>query len=496
MEFTVKSGSPEKQRTACVVAGVFEPRRLSQAAKAIDTASKGFLSNLIRRGDIEGKLGQTLLLHNVPGTLADRVLLVGCGRERDLGNNQFRDITSKTAAQLNETGSMEAVSYLTELNIKGHDIYWKVRQSVEVSRNALYRFDELKSKKNSTRRPLRKIILSVPTRRGLPIGDKAVAEGQAIANGVKLTKDLANLPGNICTPTFLAKQAKELQKVHKSIKIKVLDEAEMEQLGMGALLAVSRGSHEPAKLITLEYRGTSKDTKPVVLVGKGVTFDSGGISIKPAAQMDEMKFDMCGAASVLGTLATTAELNLPINVVGVIPATENMPNGNATKPGDIVTSLSGQTIEILNTDAEGRLILCDALTYCERFNPDVVIDIATLTGACVIALGKYATGLLSNHSPLANDLLNAGRTSNDRAWQLPLWEDYHQQLDSPFADMANVGGREAGTITAASFLSRFTKQFHWSHLDIAGTAWTGGKEKGATGRPVPLLAQYLLDRCK
>jgi leucyl aminopeptidase len=391
---------------------------------------------------------------------------------------------------------MEAVSYLTELNIKGHDIYWKVRQSVEVSRNALYRFDELKSKKNSTRRPLRKIILSVPTRRGLPIGDKAVAEGQAIANGVKLTKDLANLPGNICTPTFLAKQAKELQKVHKSIKIKVLDEAEMEQLGMGALLAVSRGSHEPAKLITLEYRGTSKDTKPVVLVGKGVTFDSGGISIKPAAQMDEMKFDMCGAASVLGTLATTAELNLPINVVGVIPATENMPNGNATKPGDIVTSLSGQTIEILNTDAEGRLILCDALTYCERFNPDVVIDIATLTGACVIALGKYATGLLSNHSPLANDLLNAGRTSNDRAWQLPLWEDYHQQLDSPFADMANVGGREAGTITAASFLSRFTKQFHWSHLDIAGTAWTGGKEKGATGRPVPLLAQYLLDRCK
>ncbi|MFB3083458.1 MAG: leucyl aminopeptidase, partial [Gammaproteobacteria bacterium] len=257
----------------------------------------------------------------------------------------------------------------------------------------------------------------------------------------------------------------------------------------------SRGSHEPAKLITLEYRGTSKDTKPVVLVGKGVTFDSGGISIKPAAQMDEMKFDMCGAASVLGTLATTAELNLPINVVGVIPATENMPNGNATKPGDIVTSLSGQTIEILNTDAEGRLILCDALTYCERFNPDVVIDIATLTGACVIALGKYATGLLSNHSPLANDLLNAGKTSNDRAWQLPLWEDYHQQLDSPFADIANVGGREAGTITAASFLSRFTKQFHWSHLDIAGTAWTGGKEKGATGRPVPLLAQYLLDRC-
>ncbi|MCI0591087.1 MAG: leucyl aminopeptidase, partial [Gammaproteobacteria bacterium] len=326
-------------------------------------------------------------------------------------------------------------------------------------------------------------------------GEKAITEGQAIANGVKLTKDLANLPSNICTPTYLADQAIELQKTHESIKVKVMEEAEMEQLGMGALLAVSRGSREPAKLITLEYMGANKDAKPIILVGKGVTFDSGGISIKPAANMDEMKFDMCGAASVLGTFATAAELHLPINIVGVIPTTENMPNGNATKPGDIVTSLSGQTIEILNTDAEGRLILCDALTYCERFDPDVVIDVATLTGACVIALGKHATGLLSNHNPLANDLLNAGRESGDRAWQLPLWEDYHQQLDSPFADIANVGGREAATITAACFLSRFAKKFHWSHLDIAGTAWLTGKEKGATGRPVPLLVQYLLDRC-
>ncbi|MCI0400266.1 MAG: leucyl aminopeptidase [Gammaproteobacteria bacterium] len=495
MEFTVKSGDPEKQRTACVVVGVFEPRRLSQPAKAIDVVSKGYLSNLVRRGEIEGKLGQALLLHNVPGTRAGRVLLVGCGRERDLGDNQFRQIISKTATQLNETGSMEAVSYLTELDIKGHDIYWKVRQSVEASRNALYRFDTLKSKKDTTRRPLRKIMLSVPTRRDLPIGEKAITEGQAIANGVKLTKDLANLPSNICTPTYLADQAIELQKTHESIKVKVMEEAEMEQLGMGALLAVSRGSREPAKLITLEYMGANKDAKPIILVGKGVTFDSGGISIKPAANMDEMKFDMCGAASVLGTFATAAELHLPINIVGVIPTTENMPNGNATKPGDIVTSLSGQTIEILNTDAEGRLILCDALTYCERFDPDVVIDVATLTGACVIALGKHATGLLSNHNPLANDLLNAGRESGDRAWQLPLWEDYHQQLDSPFADIANVGGREAATITAACFLSRFAKKFHWSHLDIAGTAWLTGKEKGATGRPVPLLVQYLLDRC-
>ena len=392
MDFTVKSGNPEKQRTACIVLGVFEPRRLSQAAEQLDEVAGGYISNLIRRGDLEGKLGQTLLLHNVPNTLCDRVLLMGCGREREMDDSQYRKIVAKTATTLNNIGAMEAVCYLSELNVKGRDTAWKVRNTVEAVADALYRFDELKSKKDAARRPLRKLILSIPRRRELSLGEEAILVGKAVADGVKLARDLGNLPSNVCTPSYLAEQAQDLAKRFKAIKTEILNKAEMEELGMGSLLAVARGSREPPKLIVAHYRGGKRDEKPVVLVGKGVTFDSGGISIKPSANMDEMKFDMCGAASVLGTLAAAAEMGLPINVTGVIPSTENLPGGNATKPGDIVTSLSGQTIEILNTDAEGRLILCDALTYSERFNPAVVIDIATLTGACVIALGKHASG--------------------------------------------------------------------------------------------------------
>ena len=496
MEITIKSGNPEKQRTACIVAGITEPRRLTPSAKAIDSVSKKFLSNLIRRGDIEGKLGQSLLLHNVPGMLADRVLLIGCGRERDLNDNQYRKIIKNSISKLKETGSMEAVSYLSELNIKGRDFYWKIKQASEIIQNDLYKFNKFKTKDKDGRRRLRKLIITVPTRRELPLGERAIKDGNAISNGMKLTRDLANLPSNICTPTYMAEQAKELGKKYKSIITTVLDEKQMKELGMNVLLSVAQGSTEPAKLITLEYSGTDKNKKPVVLVGKGVTFDTGGISIKPSPAMDEMKYDMCGAASVIGTIRTVAELKLPINVVGVIPTVENMPSGSATNPGDIFTSMSGQTVEVLNTDAEGRLILCDAFTYCGRFNPDVVIDIATLTGAVIIALGNHACGLMSNHNPLARDLLNAGETSGDRAWQLPLWDEYNKQLASPFADMANIGGREAGTITAACFLSRFTEKYHWAHLDIAGTAWITGKNKGATGRPVPLLVQYLLDRCR
>jgi leucyl aminopeptidase len=494
MEFSIKSGNPEKQRTACVIVGISETRRLSAAAKAIDNVSKKYISNLIRRGDIEGKKGQMLLLHNVPGMIADRVLLIGCGREREMNDREFRKIIAYSIKSLYQTGSMEAVSYLTELNIKGRDHNWKIKQSVLVTQDTLYKFDELKTKKKTARRPLRKITFIVPTRRELPLGERAMTEGKAIANGIKLTRDLANRPANICTPNYLANQAKQLASICKSIQVKVLGETEMKKLGMGSLLSVTQGTREPAKLITIEYKGGKRNSKPIVLVGKGVTFDTGGISIKPSASMDEMKFDMCGAAAVLGTLSAVAELALPINVTGVIPATENMPDGSATKPGDIFTSLSGQTIEVLNTDAEGRLILCDALTYCERFNPDIVIDIATLTGACVIALGAHATGLMSNNNPLAKDLMNAGETIGDRAWQLPLWEEYQQQLNSPFADIANIGGRGAGTITAACFLSRFTSKFEWAHLDIAGTAWTSGKSKGATGKPVSLLMQFLLDK--
>ena len=499
MDFTIKCGNPEKQHSECVVVGLFESTRLSAAAKAIDTASKKYLSNILKRGDIDGKIGQSLLLHNIPGTSSSRVLLIGCGKEKDLSPSHYRKIVENSISKLKTTGTTKAVIYLSELNIKpggdSEDEYWKIRQFVEISHSTLYQFNQLKSKNKKPKNKLHKLVLMVPERKYFATGKQAIKDGTAIANGVSLARDLANLPPNICTPSYLANQAKKLGKTQKSIKVTVLGESAMKKLGMGSLLSVSQGSYQPAKLILMEYKGGKKGEKPVVLVGKGVTFDTGGISIKPSAAMDEMKYDMCGAASVFGTITAITAMGLSINVVGVVPTVENMPGGEATRPGDIYTSMSGQTIEVLNTDAEGRLILCDALTYSERFNPATVIDIATLTGACVIALGKHASGLLSNHGPLAKDILDAGENAGDRAWQLPLWDEYQDQISSPFADMANIGGREAGTITAACFLSRFTKKFHWAHIDIAGTAWLTGKNKGATGRPVPMLVQYLIDQC-
>ncbi len=496
MNFTIKSGNPEKQRAACVVVGIFESHRLSTAATAIDAASKKYISNILKRGDMDGKMGSSLLLHNVPGTSSSRLLLVGCGKEKELDGNRYRRIVASAINKLKLTGATEAVSYLSELNVKNRDDYWKLRQFVEISQSVSYEFKQLKSKNKRSKNKLNKLVLMVSDRKDVATGEHAVSDGTAIGKGVALARDLANLPPNICTPSYLADQAKQLGKSKKSVKVTVLDEAAMEKLGMGSLLSVSQGSRQPAKLISMEYKGGKKDDKPFVLVGKGVTFDTGGISIKPSAAMDEMKYDMCGAASVLGAIKAVSEMGLPINVVGVVPTVENMPGGEASRPGDIYTSMSGQTIEVLNTDAEGRLILCDALTYSEKFNPATIIDIATLTGSCVIALGKHASGLLSNNDTLAKDILDAGESTGDRAWQLPLWDEYQHQIDSPFADMANIGGREAGTITAACFLSRFTKKFKWAHLDIAGTAWLSGKNKGATGRPVPMLVQYLIDRCE
>ena len=496
MDFSIKSGHPEKQRSACIIVGVFEPRRLSAAAEQLDAVSQSYLSNIIRRGDIEGKSGQTLLLHNVPNTLCDRVLLIGCGKEREFNETAYCQALATAAKTVNENGAMDAVNFLPELPVKGRDVYWKVRQAVETTESTLYLFDELKTDKDKTRRPLRKMTLSVPSRQDLSRAEQALKEGAGIATGVAVARRLGNLPPNICTPTYLAEQAVDLGKSSNKLTVKVLEQSDMEDLGMGSLLSVAKGSRQPPKLICMEYRGADKDSKPYVFVGKGITFDSGGISIKPSPAMDEMKFDMCEAASVIGLLHSVVELQLPLNVVVIVPTCENMPDGLAVKPGDIVTSMSGQTIEILNTDAEGRLILCDALTYSERFNPETVVDVATLTGACVIALGKHATGLLGNHRGLTHDLLNAGKRSGDGAWEVPLWDDYQEQLNSNFADMANVGGREAGTITAACFLSRFTKKLHWAHLDIAGTAWKSGNEKGATGRPVPLMTQFLLDKVK
>ena len=495
MEFIVKSGSPEKQNSACIVVGVFEPRRLSSTAEQLDEISDGYISNILRRGDIEGKAGQMLLLHNIPNILSERVLLVGCGKERELDERQYRQIISKTISTLNDTGSMEAVCYLSELHVRGRDIYWKIRQAVEATQNGLYSFNSLKTRIEEPRRPLRKVVFNVPTRGDLPVGKRAITHALAISEGISTCKNVANMPPNICNPAYLAEQAKILENDYDNVKTSIIDEAEMEALGMGSYLAVGRGSVNESLMSIIQYNGANDDSKPIVLVGKGLTFDSGGISLKPGEGMDEMKYDMGGAASVLGAMHALVELQLPINVIGVLAGCENMPGGNAYRPGDILTTMSGQTVEVLNTDAEGRLVLCDALTYVERFDPSTVIDVATLTGACVVALGKHASGLLSTHNPLANELLNASDQSGDRAWRLPLWDDYQEQLESPFADFTNLGGKGAGTITAACFLSRFTKKYHWAHLDIAGTAWnSGGKDKGSTGRPVSMLTQFLLNR--
>ncbi|MDO6685226.1 MULTISPECIES: leucyl aminopeptidase [unclassified Agarivorans] len=495
MEFSVKSGSPEKQRSACIVVGVYEPRRLSPVAEQLDKISDGYISALLRRGDLEGKAGQVLLLHHVPNVLSERVLLVGCGKERELNERQYRQIITKTINTLNETGSMEAVCFLPELHVKSRNTYWKVRQAVETTQESLYSFDMLKSNREETRRPLRKIVFNVPTRRELAIGESAVQHGLAVAQGVKHAKDLANLPPNICNPAYLADQAKELQSNYENVKVSTLGEAEMAELKMDSYLAVGRGSDNESIMSVIEYCAPGcEDQKPIVLVGKGLTFDSGGISLKPGAGMDEMKYDMGGAAGVYGTMKALAELQLPLKVTGILAGCENMPGGNAYRPGDVITTMSGITVEVLNTDAEGRMVLCDVLTYVERYEPDLVIDVATLTGACVVALGHHTSGLMTPHNPLAHDLLNCAEQSGDKTWRLPLGEEYQEQLNSNFADMANIGGKTAGSITAACFLSRFTKKYNWAHLDIAGTAWKSGGEKGATGRPVPLLTQFLLSK--
>ena len=496
MNFNVKSGDPDKLRSACVVVGISAPRRLSPAAERLDKASQGQLGELLKSADIDTGCGKTTLIHSPRGRVqAARILVVGCGKDNKLSPQDFSKIVAAAAKALQSGGASEALSFLTELDVEDRDLTWKAQRTVEATRDAVYRFDELKSDAKPPKHPLRKLTVAVSERATLADARRGVKRGIAVANGIELARTLGNRPGNLCTPGDLADQARALKKDYPALKVQILEEAAMKKLGMGALLSVSRGSRQPAKLIVMQYSGGSKNAKPVVLVGKGVTFDSGGISIKPGAAMDEMKFDMCGAASVFGTVSAVAEMKLRINLVGIVPATENLPDGDASKPGDVVTSMSGQTIEVLNTDAEGRLILCDALTYADRFKPDVVVDIATLTGACVVALGHHATGLLSNDQDLADELLEAGQASGDRAWQLPLWDEYDEQISSNFADMANIGGRGAGTITAGCFLARFTKDYRWAHLDIAGVAWKSGHAKGATGRPVQLLTRFLLNRC-
>ncbi|MDR2877053.1 MAG: leucyl aminopeptidase [Chromatiales bacterium] len=496
MEFTVKNAPIAKQSTACIVVGVFDSHRLSESAAELDRISRGYIVNVLKRGDMKAGAGQVQWLHDVPRTACERVLLVSCGKKGELNDATYRKIVRAMAGALRDAAIKEALCCLPELEVKDRDLAWKVRETVTITEDVLYRFEHTVSKDTNARARLARLHINVASSDELAAARAEVKVGKAIAAGVKLTKELGNLPPNICTPSYLAEEAGRIAADDPRMKLTVLEEKDIAKLKMGALLAVARGSRQPPRFIVLSYNGGAKNDKPIVLVGKGITFDSGGISIKPAAAMDEMKYDMCGAASVLGALAAIAALELPINVTGVIPSCENLPDGNATKPGDVVTSMSGQTIEILNTDAEGRLILCDALTWCERLEPAAVVDIATLTGACVIALGKHAAGLLGNDADLVNELLTAGRETGDRAWELPLWDDYQDQLKTNFADMANVGGREGGTITAACFLARFTKKYPWAHLDIAGVAWRSGSDKGATGRPVPLLVEFLMKRAQ
>jgi leucyl aminopeptidase len=487
LEFSIKATAPEKLKCGCVAVAVFASAKLSPAAHALDRASKGKISGILEQGDFDAKPGSTLMLYDLAGATSKRVLLVGFGTQGETAAKDYRDSVRGAVRAIADAGIGEAALYVSDIAVKDRDAKWVTMHAAMACLESTYRFDRLKSKSPGQRKQLKRIILGL-------LRESKVA-GTALERGIAIdfARDLGNLPPNICTPGYLAEQARALGKTHK-VKVTVLERKDMAKLGMGSLLSVSDGSRQPPKLIAIEYHGAVKKQRPVVLVGKGVTFDTGGISLKPSAEMDEMKYDMSGAGSVLGTMRAVAAMKLPLNVIGIIPATENMPGGNATRPGDIVTSMSGQTIEILNTDAEGRLILCDALTYSERFEPAAVIDIATLTGACVIALGHVASGLFANDDGLADEVVAAGQASWDRVWRMPAWEDYQEQLKSNFADMANIGGRPGGSITAACFLARFAKKFKWAHLDIAGTAWKTGRDKGSTGRPVPLLTQFLMTR--
>lgn len=509
----IASNKPVDRATAdCVWVGVFAGANnsieLTNAAKVLDKVSNGAVSRAIKAGDVDGKAGNNLLLRDLAGLPSARALLVGLGKREEFNDKAYADaIRNACKSVASSKGIKRIASFLTELTVKGktgeRSGNWRVTTHVLAVREVGYRFERFKTKKDgeaseaskakATKAPadgIKHVEMLLPGDMRPTEAPKIIEDAQALANGLELTKDLANLPPNVCTPSFLAATAKTVAREYR-MKVEVLDRSAMEKLGMGALLAVAQGSAQPPQFIVLTHQGSAAKDAPHVLVGKGITFDTGGISLKPAADMDEMKFDMSGAATVLGVMRAIAEMGLKKNVIGVIPTCENMPSGTATRPGDIVTSMSGQTVEILNTDAEGRLILCDALTYVEKFKPASVVDIATLTGACVIALGAVNSGLFTPDDELADQLLKAGQDAMDYAWRMPLQEEYQELLKSPFADMANVGGRAAGSVSAACFLWRFTKSYRWAHLDIAGTAWRSGAAKGSTGRPVSLLVEYL-----
>jgi leucyl aminopeptidase len=493
MKYFTTSSKASRRAVDCVIVGIYERGKLGAGAADIDTASNGQIKALIKSGDLLSQLGNCRVLTNVPGVRASRVAVVGLGKLSALDVSGYRRALTAAIDALSSSKAGSLLNTLTLEDAGDATPYYLARHGAEVIAEALYSFNEMKSGRKKATMPLKSVGVSIAKRGDATKAMRGCEHGDGIGKGVSLARDLGNLPANVCTPSYLARTAKKLAQGNGKLTTKVLNEAEMKKLGMHSLLSVTAGATEPARLIVMQYKGGGSEA-PIVLVGKGVTFDSGGISLKPGLGMDEMKFDMCGAAGVIGAMATVAALKLPINLNVIVPSVENMPSGTATRPGDIVKSMSGQTIEILNTDAEGRLILCDALTYARRFKPAEIIDVATLTGACVIALGAHTTGIMTNDDSFATEIMAAGVSAADRGWQLPLGAEYEEQLKSNFADMANIGGRSAGAITAGAFLGKFTEGMRWAHLDIAGTAWKTGAKKGATGRPVPMLSQLLLER--
>ncbi len=494
MKYTATVNPAKTANTACLVIPVFARKKLSNAAAELDKATRGKIKSFLKKGDFNGKRSQLAWLYDLPYVKSPRILLVGCGDAKTVNKAIYKKLNSAAANAMIEKSVTTCTNYLGTIRNK-HLGTGSISKLTPIAfADSTYRFTSFKSKPG-TKISLRSCALAMNDKKQLGKARKALATGTAISSGMHLTRDLGNTPPNVCHPTYLADQAKAMGKEFTKMKVEILNEAQMKKLGMHSLLSVSAGSEQPAKLICMHYNGIgTKAGKPVVLVGKGITFDTGGISIKPSPAMDEMKFDMGGAASVFGTMRALAEMGAEVNAIGVVAAAENMPDGKATRPGDVVTTMSGQTVEILNTDAEGRLVLCDALTYVEKYDPASVLDIATLTGACIVALGHQTTGLMSNSQKLANKLLKVGKKIDDRAWQLPLGPEYDEQLKSNFADIPNIGTPGAGTIVAGCFLGRFTNKYKWAHLDIAGTAWKGGAAKGSTGRPVPLLTSYVLSQ--
>jgi leucyl aminopeptidase len=496
MEFKAIVDAKARETAGCAVVGVYEKGDPGIAARSLDAQIGGIISRLHAGGDFGAKVGDTLLLPQPAGAAAARVLLVGLGSRAGFGRKQYRKALLASAQALAKTGARDAVIYLTLEEVAGLDTKYRARIVAEIFCGQIYKIPDLKSGPKPKPIKLQSVSVAAENAREAKAQAEGLKIGAAIGRGSAFSRDLANLPPNICTPTYIGQRAANLAKEFPRVTTKLFDESGIRALKMGAFLAVTQGSAQPPRLIVCEYRGANKKSAPICLVGKGITFDSGGISLKDPPGMDEMKFDMSGAAAVLGALRTAADLALPINVVAIVASCENMPGGKAIKPSDIVTTMSGQTVEILNTDAEGRLVLCDAITYSRRFKPAAVIDVATLTGACIIALGNHFSGLMSNNEALAEELAAAGIRADDRAWRLPIGEEYVDQLKSNFADLANIGGREGGACTAASFLSKFAKDLEWAHLDVAGTAWLGGSQKGSTGRPIPLLVDFLVNRAR